>query len=145
MTLALLVNIDVDDLERAETFYRDAFGLAAARRFGDGGVEMVGASSPVYLLRKDAGSAASEGTSQPRDYKRHWTPVHLDFVVAHLAAAIERAEAAGAVREGDVRTARWGRIATLADPFGNGFCLIEFLNRGYDEIATPTSSPSAAR
>ena len=136
MTLALLVNIDVDDLGRAETFYRDAFGLAAARRFGDGGVEMVGASSPVYLLRKDAGGAANEGTRQTRDYGRHWTPVHLDFVVDDLATAIARAEAAGAVREGDVRTARWGRIATFADPFGNGFCLIEFLNRGYDEIAT---------
>jgi lactoylglutathione lyase len=71
-----------------------------------------------------------------RDYARHWTPVHTDFVVADLSAAIARAEAAGAVREGSVRTARWGRIATLADPFGNGFCLIEFLNRGYDEIAS---------
>jgi len=136
MTLALLVNIDVDDLGRAETFYRDAFGLSAARRFGDGGVEMVGASSPVYLLRKEAGSAAGEAVPQTRDYGRHWTPVHLDFVVDDLEAAVSRAQAAGAVREGDVRTARWGRIATLADPFGNGFCLIEFLNRGYDEIAT---------
>ena len=136
MTLALLVNIDVDDLGRAETFYRDAFGLSAARRFGDGGVEMVGASSPVYLLSKAAGSAAGEAVPQTRDYGRHWTPVHLDFVVDDLEAAVSRAQAAGAVREGDVRTARWGRIATLADPFGNGFCLIEFLNRGYDEIAT---------
>jgi hypothetical protein len=34
-----------------------------------------------------------------------------------------------------VRTAAWGRIAVLADPFGHGLCLIEFLNRGYDEIA----------
>jgi len=136
MTLALLVNIDVDDLARAEAFYRDALGLTAGRRFGDGGVEMLGASSPVYLLRKASGTAASDGTSATRDYARHWTPVHLDFVVADLVAAIARAEAAGAKREGDVRTARWGRIATLADPFGNGFCLIEFLNRGYDEIAT---------
>jgi predicted enzyme related to lactoylglutathione lyase len=136
MTLTLLVNIDVDDLARAEAFYRDAFGLTASRRFGDGGVEMLGASSPVYLLRKEAGSAASEAVGAERDYARHWTPVHLDFVVDDLAAAIARAEAAGAVREGEVRTARWGRIATLADPFGNGFCLIEFLNRGYDEIAT---------
>jgi len=136
MTLPLLVNIDVDDLPRAEAFYRDALGLTAARRFGDGGVEMVGASSPVYLLRKESGSVASEGMRQTRDYARHWTPVHLDFVVDDLATAIARAEAAGAVREGDVRTARWGRIATLADPFGNGFCLIEFLDRGYDEIAT---------
>ena len=97
---------------------------------------MLGASSPVYLLCKAQGSAASDAAPVTRDYTRHWTPVHLDFVVADLAAAIARAEAAGAVREGDVHTARWGRIATLADPFGNGFCLLEFLNRGYDEIAT---------
>jgi lactoylglutathione lyase len=30
----------------------------------------------------------------------------------------------------------WGRIAQLADPFGHGLCLIQFLGRGYDEIAT---------
>ena len=137
MTLTLLVNIDVDDLARAETFYRDALGLTAARRFGDGGIEMLGASAPVYLLRNASGTPASGATTATRDYARHWTPVHLDFVVADLAAAIARAESAGAVCEGGVRTARWGRIATLADPFDNGFCMIEFLNRGYDEIATP--------
>ena len=136
MTLTLLVNIDVDDLARAETFYRDALGLTVARRFGDGGIEMLGASAPVYLLRNASGTAASGAMTATRDYARHWTPVHLDFVVTDLAAAIARAESAGAVREGGVRTARWGRIATLADPFGNGFCLIEFLNRGYDEIAS---------
>jgi predicted enzyme related to lactoylglutathione lyase len=136
MTLPLLVNIDVDDLSRAEAFWCGALGLTAGRRFGDGGIELLGASSPIYLLRKEAGSAAGDATMQTRDYRRHWTPVHLDFVVTDLAGAIARAEAAGAVREGEVRTERWGRIATLADPFGNGFCLIEFLNRGYDEIAT---------
>lgn len=136
MTLPILVNIDVDDLARAEAFYRDAFALTPGRRFGDGGVELLGASSAIYLLRNPAGSAASDATAATRDYRRHWTPVHLDFVVTDLAEAIVKAEAAGAVREGEVRTARWGRIATLADPFGNGFCLIEFLNRGYDEIAT---------
>jgi hypothetical protein len=39
--------------------------------------------------------------------------------------------------ERPVRTAVWGKIALLADPFGHGLCLIEFLNRGYDEIADP--------
>ena len=37
--------------------------------------------------------------------------------------------------EQDVRTDRWGKIAMLADPFGHGLCLIQFLNSGYDEIA----------
>jgi hypothetical protein len=49
----------------------------------------------------------------------------------------ERAQAAGARLEGDIRTHEWGRIAVMADPFGHGFCLIEFLGRGYDEIARP--------
>jgi len=136
VTLPLLVNIDVDDLERAQTFYVQALGLRVGRRLGAGVIEMLGASSPVYLLKKVAGSAAGDATMQTRDYRRHWTPVHLDFVVADLDAALARAQAAGATLEGEVRTANWGRIAQFADPFGHGFCLIEFLNRGYDEIAT---------
>ena len=131
-----LINIDVDDLARATKFYCQAFDLHIGRRFGEDGIELLGADAPIYLLAKRAGSRATPTASDERRYQRHWTPVHLDFVVTDLAAAIARAEAAGAVREGDVRTARWGRIATLADPFGNGFCLIEFLNRGYDEIAS---------
>jgi lactoylglutathione lyase len=135
VTLQLLANIDVDDLERAEAFYVEALQLTVGRRFGSGAVELLGASSPIYLLKKAAGSAAGDATAQTRDYRRHWTPVHLDFVVVDLAAALTRATAAGAKLEGEVRTANWGRIAVLADPFGHGFCLIEFLNRGYDEIA----------
>ena len=73
---------------------------------------------------------------QRRDYRRHWTPVHLDFVVADLDAALARAQRAGATLEGEPRSATWGRIATLADPFGHGLCLIQFLGRGYDEVAT---------
>jgi len=136
MTLQLLINIDVDDLARAEAFYVDAFGLAVGRRFGDDVIELIGAATPIYLLRKPSASAAGDATTQTRDYRRHWTPLHLDFVVADLDAALVRAQAAGAVLEGAPRTAAWGRLATLADPFGHGFCLIEFLGRGYDEIAT---------
>ena len=36
----------------------------------------------------------------------------------------------------------WGKLALMADPFGHGFCLVQFLNRGYDEIATtPPRAP----
>jgi predicted enzyme related to lactoylglutathione lyase len=136
VTLGLLVNIDVDDLARAEAFYVDALGLRPGRRFSDGGLELLGASSPIYLLEKPAGSRATSTSVQTRDYGRHWTPVHFDFVVPDLAHALARACSAGARPEGAVREANWGRIAMLADPFGHGFCLIEFLNRGYDEIAT---------
>lgn len=130
----LLLNIDVADLPLAEAFFSQAFGLRPARRFGEDGVEMLGASSPLYLLKKAAGSIGA-GTSA-RDYARHWTPLHVDVVVDDLEAALARALEAGALQEGDIREADWGRIVQLADPFGHGWCLLQFLGRGYDEIAT---------
>lgn len=132
----LLVNIDVDDLEKAEAFYSQAFGLKAGRRFGDGGVEMLGLAAPIYLLVKTVGTKAAPPIAQVRDYHRHWTPVHLDIVVDDIDAAVARAKAAGASLEAPVKSADWGKLALMADPFGHGFCLIEFVGRGYDEIAT---------
>ena len=132
--MKILLNIDVDDLGAAETFYTAAFGLATGRRFGGDAVELLGADAPIYLLHKAAhtiGAALSK-----RDYSRHWSPLHCDVVVDDLDAAISRAVAAGAVREGATRDTPWGRIVQLADPFGHGWCLIQFVGRGYDEAAT---------
>jgi predicted enzyme related to lactoylglutathione lyase len=136
--VSLLVNIDVDDLDKATRFYCEALGLRVGRRF-DGWLELVGRSSPIYLLPKPAGTRASTKAEDRRRYTRHWTPVHLDFVVDDLAQALARAEAAGATRESEIETHAWGRIALLADPFGNGFCLLQFTGRGYDEIAISAS------
>ena len=83
-TLALLVNVDVDNLEKAIAFYAFAFGLRVGRRFGTDGVEMLGASSPLYLLVKASDTQASPGSPQVRTYERHWTPIHLDFVVEEI-------------------------------------------------------------
>jgi len=132
----LLVNIDVDDLQKAEAFYARAFGLRPGRRFGADGVEMLGLAAPIYLLVKAGRTKAAPATAQLRDYRRHWTPIHLDIVVEDIEAAVARAEAAGAVLESPVKSANWGKLALMADPFGHGFCLIEFAGRGYDEIAS---------
>ncbi len=131
----VLVNIDVPDLAAAEAFYTAAFTLTPGRRF-EGALELLGASSRLYLLEKAAGTVGAG--AQPRRYDRHWTPVHIDFVVEDLDAALARALAAGAVQEGQTLERLWGRLAMLADPFGHGLCLVQFLNRGYDEIASPT-------
>ena len=129
----LLVNIDVDDLEEATRFYCDGLGLKVGRRF-DGWTELVGAAAPIYLLPKAAGTPISPIAGGKRDYARHWTPVHLDFVVSDMRTALARALAAGATLERDVTTHAYGKLALLADPFGHGFCLLEFTGRGYDEI-----------
>jgi predicted enzyme related to lactoylglutathione lyase len=136
MTPGILINIDVDDLQRATAFYSALLELRVGRRFGVGGVELVGGAVPFYLLVKPAGSMASPAGGELRRYERHWTPVHLDFVVADVDAAVGRALAAGATLDDPPTTHQWGRIAHLADPFGNGFCLLQFLGRGYDEIAS---------
>jgi predicted enzyme related to lactoylglutathione lyase len=132
----VLVNIDVDDLERAIEFYGDALGLRLGRRlFGSSVAEMLGASSTIYLVVKPIGSVTSPQASSVRDYRRHWTPVHLDFEVEDISAAVERAVAAGARIEGELQSFSWGRQATLSDPFGHGFCVLQFSSRGYDAVA----------
>jgi predicted enzyme related to lactoylglutathione lyase len=133
--MQLLVNIDVNDLASAVAFYCGAFELTVGRRFGADGVELLGASSPIYLLAKAEGSAASAFTNQKRTYARHWSPVHLDFVVPEIEPALERAVSAGAKLERPIQTSQWGRLALMADPFGHGFCLVQFVGKGYDEIA----------
>jgi uncharacterized glyoxalase superfamily protein PhnB len=61
--------------------------------------------------------------------------VHLDFIVEEIESAVQGALAAGARLEAAISTAKWGKLALMADPFGHGFCFVEFLGRGYDEIA----------
>ena len=131
----LLINVDVDDLAKAVAFYSAAFGLTLGRRFGDGGAEMLGAAAPIYLLVKQAGSKATPTTAQTRDYARHWTPVHLDFAVPDIEAAVDRALRAGATLEIPIKPGDWGDLALMSDPFGHGFCFVQFRGRGYDEIA----------
>jgi lactoylglutathione lyase len=128
----VLVNIDVENLEKATRFYCDALGLRVGRRF-EGAVELVGSNAPIYLLENPSGRPPFAGGAK-RNYDRHWTPVHLDFEVTDLPKAVARAMAAGAAMEHDIEAKAWGRIATFSDPFGNGFCLLEFTGRGYDEI-----------
>ena len=130
----VLLNLDVDDLERAVAFYTQALGLRVGRRFDAGFVELLGAQAPIYLLLKAAGTRPFEGAQQSRSYARHWTPLHLDFVVTDLDAAVARALAAGAILEATPSQHAYGRLALLHDPFGHGFCLLQFEGEGYDEL-----------
>ncbi|HLV22451.1 MAG TPA: VOC family protein [Polyangiaceae bacterium] len=132
----VLVNIDVPDLEQGERFYTEALGLRVGRRMGPDFLELLGAGTPIYLLLKQPGTPPFSDATVRRDYGKHWTPVHMDFVVDDIDGAVARAEAAGATREGPVSDHAYGRLALLRDPFGNGWCLLQFNERGYDAIET---------
>ncbi len=128
-----MVNIDVDDLEKAIEFYTMALGLRLGRRLFEGSVaEMLGATSTIHLLSKPSRSTAVPETALPRDYKRHWTPVHLDFAVDDVFATVERAVGVGAKLEGEIQSFPWGHLAIMSDPFGHGFCVLQFSSAGYD-------------
>jgi lactoylglutathione lyase len=131
----LIVNVDVDDLARGIRFYTAAFGLRVGRTFSVGGVELLGAEAPIYLLVAAPGAAPFRGAASPRHYGRHWTPVHLDFAVEDIHAAVARAVEAGATVEVPIAQHPYGKLAVLADPFGHGVCFLQFEGRGYDEIA----------
>ena len=130
--MSLLINIDVPDAETGTRFYTEAFGLRVGRRFGTDFVELLGWESAVYLLAKPAGTVGAGGDR--RRYERHWTPFHLDVVVDDVDAAVDRAVRAGAKLEAPAKDAPYGRIAMLADPFGHGFCLLQFSAKGYDAL-----------
>lgn len=131
-----IVNIDVPDLEPAVEFYRSAFGLKLSRILDDDVAELVGASSRIYLLKNRAGSTPTKSAETTRTYARHWTPVHMDFVVDKLPSATQRVIEAGAIRESDTVEWRESKCITFSDPFGHGFCLIEFAREAYSDQDT---------
>jgi predicted enzyme related to lactoylglutathione lyase len=134
--MEMLINIDVPDMGRAIRFYEQALGLKLKRKLFEGSVaEMGGAPVPIYLVTRSENSEPFPDSSAGRSYRRHWTPLHLDFAVDDLAASIARAEEAGAGLESGPESFAWGSIATFSDPFGHGFCLVQWAGKGYDEEA----------
>lgn len=133
----VLLNIDVADLKRGIHFYEAALGLRLSRTLFDGSAaELLGARCRLYLIERDTHDAV---TANPDPWARHWTPIHPDFVVPDIVSAAARAVTAGATQETPIRTFGWGKLATFADPFGNGFCLIEFVGEPY-EVPGPTGT-----
>lgn len=127
----MVVNIDVPELQRAIDFYCSALDLKLSRILDDDVAELEGSTCLIYLLGKSSGSPVASTLPEGREYSRHWTPVHIDFVVENLDAAVERAIQAGACQESDCVHWRGSRCVTLSDPFGHGFCLIEFAGDSY--------------
>ena len=127
--------IDVNDIERAIEFYTRGLGLRLGRRLRSDWAELLGGPCPIDLLCEQEGSAPlGEAHPQRRDFSRHWTPLHLDFAVDDIEAAVARLAACGAKLERPIQDRKWGRMANMADPFGHGFDLLQFQGSGYDEI-----------
>jgi predicted enzyme related to lactoylglutathione lyase len=131
--LKIIINIDVPDLDRAIPFYTAALGLTHTRTLDHDTAELTGAAAMIYLLQKSGGSRAVNTPPVAREYTRHWTPVHFDLVVDDVDTAAARAIAAGATPETGHIDWRGSRCVSFSDPFGHGFCFIQFeRNDTYD-------------
>jgi predicted enzyme related to lactoylglutathione lyase len=117
--------IDVPDLAEGVRFYSDAFGFSKVSEPYPGVAVLEAGECNITLLQKRAGSKPSSNTQDVRRYDRHWTPVHLDFHVDDVKAARDKALQAGATQEQFFDNPQHGSMAFCADPFGNGFCLLE--------------------
>ena len=124
------ISIDVEDVDRAVHFYRDGLGLRLVDK-GDGWATMA-LGAQIFFMGLPWGP---EGRIK-RDHQRHWTPVHLDFVVDDFDALVEQAIRAGAKLDRPVlRRPDLGDMANMSDPSGNGFDLIQRTARHERESA----------
>jgi predicted enzyme related to lactoylglutathione lyase len=123
--LSVEICIDVPDLEKGIRFYEDAFGFAKTAEPYPGVAVLRAGDAAITLLQKREQTKPSPNTPDVRRYERHWTPVHLDFHVDDIKAALDTAVKAGATQEQFFSSDEHGSIAFCADPFGNGFCLLQ--------------------
>ena len=121
--MKISVSIDVSNLKKAETFYVEALGCKKVRNQGDNMVVLAVENSDIYLQEKEAGTKPLKSGDIVRNYERHWTPIHLDFLCENVDEVVSKVLELGGTHEGG-ESADWGAIAYCADPFGNGFCLI---------------------
>lgn len=121
--IKLSVSIDVPDLAIGEAFYVNALGCKKIRNQGDKMIVLSTDNAQIYLLKCEAGSVPVKDSEFVRSYKRHWTPVHLDFLRDNVEEVVAKVREFGGLHEGG-ESGDWGSIAHCVDPFGNGFCII---------------------
>lgn len=116
--------IDVSEMDKGIKFYTQALGCELVKK-GEEFTELTADGTTIYLAEKAAGTNPLTIGEASRSYERHWTPVHLDFVVPDLSQSLASLIELGGIKEGE-NSGDWGSIAFCADPFGNGFCVMQY-------------------
>jgi predicted enzyme related to lactoylglutathione lyase len=122
--IAVSISIDVPDLALAVNFYTQALGCEIVREPQDRSAVVAADQTHIHLLVCEAATKpVSASDNIVRNYDRHWTPVHLDFLSNDVPELVSKIIEFGGQHEGGEK-ADWGEIAHCVDPFGNGFCII---------------------
>ncbi len=119
--MKLEICIDVDDVGRVVEFYSRGLGLTLVEQHADWAQVTLGEQT-FWIMKVPPGAAGPIR----RDYVRHWTPVHLDFLVDDIDEAVKRAVAAGGRLDRQItRDPNRADLANLSDPAGNGVDLVQ--------------------
>ncbi len=111
--------IDVNDVDRAVEFYGRGLGLTVVEHHPDWAQVKLG-DQTLWIMKVPAGAQGEIS----RDYRRHWTPIHLDLVVDDIDEAVTRALAAGGKLDREIQRGPKGGLANVSDPSGNGVDLV---------------------
>ncbi len=107
------VSIDVSNLKKAEAFYVEALGCIKVRDQGSNMVVLSVENSDIYLQEKKAGTKPLKSSDIVRDYERHWTPIHLDFLCENVDELVSKIVKLGGLHEGG-DSGDWGSIVIQA-------------------------------
>ncbi len=118
------VCIDVPEVAIATEFYTKALECELVSKTKQY-TELVVDGLTIYLGENASGTNPLIKGKAVRNYERHWTPIHLDFHVTDLDKSISLIEELGGTKEGE-RSGDWGSVVFCADPFGNGFCVLQY-------------------
>ena len=113
-----LVNVRymVDDVEKAVDFYTGVFGFTVRTNFAPAFADVVRGNLRLLL----SGPTSSAGRPMPDGRTPGpggWNRIH--FIVADIAAEVERLRAAGVKFRNDVISGPGGQQILLEDPSGN--------------------------
>ena len=138
MTTTLLVNIDVDDLHKAHRLLLQGVrpdGRPALRR----GRRRAARRDPRRSICSSSRTARSPPRPAVTCARTRGTGRRCTWISSSTKSTARSIARATPARGSKARSRRnnWGKIAMLADPFGHGICLIEFVGR-----ATTRSRPT---
>lgn len=103
---SLIVDVKVENLDRAIAFYREILELELLHKARDwASLRVAGAEIHLYLK-----GGASDG---------------IEFRVGNIKKEVEALKAKGAVFEDDIAEFDWGKIAFFRDSEGNRLALVQ--------------------
>ena len=83
MSPQISISIDVPDMTKAIAFYSKALACTVVRE-GEKISQLSADNIKIYLFNKAAGTNPLIRGTSSRQYDRHWTPVHLDFIISNI-------------------------------------------------------------